>query len=116
MSDFWSPQSINAYHSRQAEQQAQAQQAQQAEQAAQQQDYLRVVGNALVGIISRYTDNDTRADTDQVEREFRAMFPQAGPGDFRQSVDALKREHVLYEVMSDRPGFMGQQRTHLYAL
>jgi hypothetical protein len=115
MSNFYSAQNLAAYHARQADQ-AQQQQAEAAAAAeAQQEDFLQVVGTAMVGIVQSYADRNAQAPTDQVEQHFRQAFPAAGPDDFRQTVDTLKQRGVLYEV-SEPLGFMGTRKTRLYAL
>ncbi|GGQ11303.1 hypothetical protein [Streptosporangium pseudovulgare] len=105
---FWSPENL-------ASRAEQAQQRAAAEQQAQHQDFLSAVGPAMVGIINGYMAQNRRAETAQVEQDFRQAFPNAGPGDFRQTVDTLTREGVLYEMLGT-PGLMGQRTTSLFVL
>jgi hypothetical protein len=112
---FWSNEGIARFHARQAEQKTQEAQQAEAAAAAQSQEFVNVVGSTMVDIVQRYADNNVRANSAQVEKDFRQVYPTAGPTDFRETIDALKRENILYEV-SGPPGFMGQRETHLYAL
>ncbi|MGV9532448.1 hypothetical protein ACWDR9_02140 [Streptosporangium sandarakinum] len=107
-SGFWNPEKI-------ASRAEQAQQRIADEQAAQEQGFLSAVGPAMVGIINGYMAQNRRAETAQVEQDFRQAFPNAGPGDFRQSVDTLKQAGVLYEMLG-APGLMGQRTTSLFVL
>ncbi|MEN3538827.1 hypothetical protein AAH991_27205 [Microbispora sp. ZYX-F-249] len=112
-SNFWSPDRIAARQTRQAAQVAAHQAAQ---QQAQQADFMSTVGRTLVDIVNRYVEVERRpADTKQVERDFLRTFPNASSADFRQSVETLKQEGVLYEHRGSE-GLMGIRETRLYVL
>ncbi|MEV6155412.1 hypothetical protein AB0L53_34235 [Nonomuraea sp. NPDC052129] len=110
--NFWSAENI-ARRAGRAQQEFVTEQA--AQQQAQRQDFMAVVGRTLVDIVNGYTANVRPAETADVMRDFQRVFPQAGPADFRQSVDALKQEGVLYESLGAE-GFMGQRSTRLHVL
>ncbi|TQE26414.1 hypothetical protein Sipo8835_29240 [Streptomyces ipomoeae] len=118
MSNFWSPQNISTYASRQAEQQAAAEQAAQA--AAQQEaeqhraTLVQNVGPAVIAMVRKYTDAYVRADFDQVQRDFLAAYPSATYGDFRETVDALIQSGHI-QTARGQEGLMGVRSVYLYA-
>ncbi|GIH63978.1 hypothetical protein [Microbispora siamensis] len=98
---------------RELEQRVQEQEAQ-LQQADQFADFMNVVGRKMVEIINNNAIQGG-ADTGVVAGEFQRAFPQAGPVDFRQTVDTLVREGLIYE-MKGAEGFMGQRTTRLYVM
>jgi hypothetical protein len=118
MSNFWSPQNISTYNSRQAEQAAAAEQAAQAaaQQEAEQQRGVLVqnVGPAVVAMVRKYTDGYVRADYDQVQRDFLVAYPTATYGDFSETVDALIQSGHIQTARGPE-GLMGVRSVYLYA-
>lgn len=110
--DFWSPSNI-AQRTAQAQQRIAAEQA--AQQEAQRQHFLSTVGQKVVDIINGYVLENRPPDTLQVEMDFMREVPDAPPGAFRQIVETLKQEGVIYE-MQGAEGFMGMRSTRLYVL
>ncbi|MFI5977998.1 hypothetical protein [Streptomyces sp. NPDC051452] len=118
MSNFWTPQNLATYNSRQAEHAAAAEQAAQAAAAEQAQqhrsDLVHNVGPAAIAMIRKYTDGYVRADYDQVQRDFLVAFPSATRNDFRETVDALIQSgHIM--VARGEEKTMGARSVYLYA-
>jgi hypothetical protein len=119
MSNFYSPQNITTYNTRQAEQaqqQAAAEQATAQRAAAEQQGALvQNVGPAVVAMIRKYTDGYVRADYDQVQRDFLSVYPSATYSDYHETVEALIQSGHIQTARGPE-GLMGVRSVYMYAV
>jgi len=106
---FWSRENIENWQERQrelaAEMEAERQKAQFAE-------FMASAGQVLVDIVKSYLARNEPAETEKVAADFYQRCPHI---DFRQSVEMLKQNGILYEVPGPT-GFMGMRTTRLYVI
>jgi hypothetical protein len=110
--NYWSADSI-ARRAQQAHQRVVAEQA--AQEQEQQQSFMDTVGRTMINIVNGYTSHMRPATTSKVAGDFYRAFPQAGPREFKQTLETLKAEGVLCEIKGAE-GFMGERDGHLFAL
>ncbi|GGV87070.1 hypothetical protein GCM10015535_36080 [Streptomyces gelaticus] len=77
------------------------------------QELTKFTGPGLVAIIKTYEAQNIPAVTTQVQGEFQEAFPGAN---FRENLEVLKREGIVYELTSSTQGFMGARTTHLHLM
>lgn len=77
------------------------------------QEATRFTGSGLVAIVKAYDAQNLPAETEKIREEFNAAFPGA---DFREALEALKREGIVSEIVSGPAGLMGARNTRLYLL
>ncbi|MGW1749246.1 hypothetical protein ACWCRD_27285 [Streptomyces sp. NPDC002092] len=77
------------------------------------QELTSHAGPGLVNIIKTYAAQNIPAVTTEVQHDFNESYPGVN---FREVLEALKREGIVHELTSSTQGFMGARTTHLHLL